>query len=79
MAGGDVAAGVQLWDRMVRREPTVFIPRTEFFEELLLDNHRSSTEASAPSAPAGFLPTVTVASGNLFRGVDPGLLTGGYF
>jgi len=84
MAGGDAIAGASLWDRMVRHEPAVFIPRTEFFKQLLLDNYQPSTEASAPPAPAGFIPTVTVASGNLVRGVDPGLLvmtplTGRYF
>ena len=84
MAGGDAIAGAQLWDQMVRHEPAVFIPRGDFYERLLLDTYRQWTEASAPTAPAGFIPTVTVASGNLVRGVDPGLLvmtplTGGYF
>ena len=84
MAGGDAIAGASLWDRMVRHELDVFIPRGDFYERLLLDTYRQWTEASVSTAPLGFVPIVTVASGNLVRGVDPGLLvmtplTGGYF
>ena len=46
MAGGDAIAGASLWDRMVRHEPDVFIPRGSFYEGLLLDTHRQWTAAS---------------------------------
>ena len=84
MAVGDAITGAALWDRMVRHEPDVFIPRGSFYERLILDTHRQWSAASVSTAPTGVIPIVTVASDNLVRGVDPGLLvmtplTGGLF
>jgi len=69
---------------MVRHELDVFIPWGSFYERLILDTHRQWTAASVSTASTGLVPIVTVASDNLVRGVDPGLLvmtplTGGYF
>ena len=77
MAGDDAEAERVLWDRMAQREPDVFVPRGPAPERLLLDNHRRWSAAPTSTTPLGVLvpPTVTVASGNLVMGVDPGLLT----
>ena len=76
MPGDDAVAGAVLWDRMAQREPGVFVPRGSVYERLLLDTHRQWSAASTSTAPPGVLasPIVTVASGNLVMGVDPGLL-----
>ena len=76
MSGDDANAGAALWDRMAQREPDVFIPRGSVPERLLLDTHRRWSATPTSTAPRGVLasPIVTVASGNLAMGVDPGLL-----
>ena len=57
MDGVDLIAGARLWDRMNRREPIVFPPRTPDREGILLVQHRDGTDA--------FFPSVTVSTDSL--------------
>ena len=53
----ELIAGARLWDRMARREPIVFGPRTPDREGVLLVLHQDGTNA--------YLPSVTVATDSL--------------
>ena len=58
---GELIAGARLWDRMARREPIVFGPRTPDREGVMLVLHQGRIGA--------YLSSVTVASDSL---VNPG-------
>ena len=56
-SGDELIAGARLWDRMNRREPIVFAPRTPDREGILLVQYHDGTDA--------FLSSVTVSTDSL--------------